>query len=69
MPQPSIEKVGDAIRVHVICEVCGTKVVWKHIELADDGRFLVGTCRCRGRRHRHALEPTDKVIDDAGKPI
>ncbi len=69
MTNPRIEKVGEAIRVHCTCEICGKEVVWKHIEIADDGRFLAGSCRCKGRRHRYALQPTDKVIDEEGNPI
>lgn len=69
MAQPRIEKVGEAIRVRYTCEVCGREVVWKHIELADDGRFLAGSCECKDRRHRYALRPTDSVVDDKGRPL
>ena len=69
MAQPRIEQVGEAIRVRHECETCRTEVVWKHIELSDDGRFLTGRCKCKGHRHRYALHPTDKVVDTKGKPI
>jgi hypothetical protein len=70
MAQPRIEKVGEAIRVRYTCDVCWVEVVWEHIELGDDGRFLTGTCRCKGRQHRYALDPTDKVVvDEKGSPV
>jgi hypothetical protein len=69
MAQPRIEKVGEAIRVLHSCEACGVEVTWKHIELSDDGRFLAGKCKCKGRRHRYALHPTDRVVDGKGNPV
>ena len=41
--------------------------MWKHIEIADDGRYLAGHCHCASRRHRYILRPDDKVIGADGK--
>lgn len=67
MSLPRIERIGDAIRVHFDCPDCRTAVMWKHIEIADDGRYLAGHCHCASRRHRYILRPDDKVIGADGK--
>jgi hypothetical protein len=64
MAQPRRANIAEAIRVHLTCDVCWADVVWKHVELGDDGRFLAGNCKCKGRRHRYALHPTDNVVID-----
>jgi hypothetical protein len=66
---PRIERIASGIRVHLKCSVCQKEVSWKHVEIADDGRFLAGHCGCTGSRHRYALRPDEKVVDANGKPL